>query len=80
MTLNADASRGRIRVQLSDSGGVLEGYAYADCQPITSDTATAPVRWQGKSQLPATDRPHQIAFEIRNANLYEFSLTAPASR
>ncbi len=73
IALNADAQGGTIRVQLRDGSRVLAGYAYADCDPITVDSVSIPVRWRGKSELPKTGRPFQIQFSIKNARLFGFS-------
>ena len=73
MTLNADTKGGTIKVQLRDGKRVLAGYAYADCDPITVDSVSIPVRWRGKSELPKTGRPFQIQFSVENARLFGFS-------
>ncbi len=72
MTINADAKGGTIRVQLSGKGGVFDGYAFADCEPIRADAVAIPVRWRGKTALPATDQPVQIEFALTRATLYAF--------
>jgi hypothetical protein len=73
MTLNAAAKGGAIRLQLRDGRGIVQGFSYADCDPVTSDDTQIPVRWGGRSQLPASDQPLRIEFEISNARLYGFS-------
>jgi hypothetical protein len=70
LTLNAEG--GEIRVQLSKAGKPLDGYSYDDCEPVRADSVSAPVRWRGRSVLPATTDPVQIGFLIRSARLYGF--------
>ncbi len=83
--LNADASNGRIRVQARDErGGILRGFSFDDCPPITGDGMALPVRWQsrvdGASKSGAIDLMHlndqtiQLQFEITDAKLFGFDL------
>lgn len=74
MTLNVNASGGAVRVQLSGSGGVLKGYSFSDCDPISADARSVPVTWRGKSELPRTKEPLRIEFTLRDARLYSFGL------
>jgi len=62
-----------VHVQLRNVAGVLEGYAFQDCDPIASDGLAVPVGWRGKTRLPESDEPLQIEFRLRKASLYTFS-------
>lgn len=68
--LNADASAGKIQVQLLDEGGiVIEGATYADHPPLHEDGLRIKVPdlvW------PADHDVLRIAFRLRNASIYTF--------
>ena len=72
LLLNVDAADGNVRVQLSDGGKALKGYSFSDCDPITTDSISIPVRWMGKSGLPKSGRPLVMQFRVENARLYAF--------
>ncbi|GMV95721.1 MAG: hypothetical protein AMXMBFR83_00920 [Phycisphaerae bacterium] len=77
LTLNADASDGRIRVQLRDarSGDVLRGYGLDDCAPVRGDARALPVEWKDKKDLPrGTVR---LELEITGAALFGFRAENP---
>lgn len=73
MFLNVDASAGEVRVQLRTKGGVIEGYSFLDCDPISSDGLDIPVRWRGERAMPHRKEPVQVEFRLRNARLYTLS-------
>ena len=70
LTINANATGGEIRVQLLDErGDALEGFGFADMQPITRDGLDEPVKW--KRELAAiAGRPVRLAFQMRQARLF----------
>lgn len=72
LRLNVDASKGKVRVQFSDGKKALRGYSFSDCDPVTVDSVSIPVRWRGKSGLPKSERPLKIEFRVDNARLYAF--------
>ena len=53
--VNADASQGRVEVELLDkSGNVLPGYERADCQPLSADSTDHVVEWDGRNLVHPT--------------------------
>jgi hypothetical protein len=74
MTVNADASRGALGVQIEELGGTpIAGFAFADSQPVRGDALAAPLRWRRPlSQLRG--KPVRIAFRLRDARLFAFDL------
>jgi hypothetical protein len=75
LTLNADAERGQVRVQVCDAAGKpLPGLSYADCKPITGDSLDAPVAWKSKSLADIGGQPVRLQFAIQNASLFAFEL------
>ncbi|MCB9768703.1 MAG: hypothetical protein H6752_10950 [Candidatus Omnitrophica bacterium] len=76
LTLNADASKGSIRVQLRDNHGeVIDGFSFEDCEPITRDGLHIPVRWKSKSLDDLLAATLHLEFEMENASLYGFDVT-----
>ena len=72
--VNADASRGSLRVEVLDaSGEVIPGYARADCTPINGDGARLRVRWRDRSMLPESDSL-RLRFLPVGAGLFSFSV------
>jgi len=75
MTLNADASAGVIRVQVSDADGKpLPGYSFADCQPVNADGLNLPVKWSAKSLADLRGKAVRLEFSVNNASLYAFDM------
>jgi hypothetical protein len=73
LTINADASRGRIDIRLLDSAGTDASAA----RPITADVFASEVRWPGASSSPLTalrGRPVRLEFRVRAAALYGFDV------
>ncbi len=75
LVLNADASGGRVRVQMrtADDGAVLRGFAFEDCEPVTSDGSRLPVRWKKDPQLPSGQQV-RFEFELMDAKLFAFEV------
>lgn len=78
MTLNIDASQGEVRVQVLDEGGsAIPGLAFTDCQPIKTDSLTAPVRWNppgDKAWAAIRGKPVRFQFQMTNASLFALDL------
>jgi hypothetical protein len=74
LTVNADASSGPLRVQISDAatGRVINGLSFDDCVPITADGLRQPVRWRKGSLSELADRNICLEFQITNASLFAF--------
>ena len=74
MTLNVDAPKGVVRVQvLGTDGKVLSGFALADCDPVSADAVAVPLRW--KRPLSALlGQTVRLEFVVRDARLFGFDL------
>jgi hypothetical protein len=69
LTLNADASKGSIRVQaIDDTGKAISGYTFDDCTPITGDALDHKVTWKNSAQIGL--KPVRLEFAIENAQVY----------
>lgn len=74
--LNADASRGEVRVALCEADGrPLAGRALADCVPLRADETRWRVRWRGGAAVP-TDRAVKVVIELTGARLYSIAASA----
>lgn len=73
MTVNA-VVKGELRVRLLDEAGrPYPGFDAHDCDPLRGDLLTHPVRWTAPlSDLK--DKPVQLEFLLRDAQLYGFEL------
>ena len=70
--INAEAAKGSIRVAVTNpDGSPLPGFEVAKALPVTVDSITAPVSWQGDPTLPA-GKPFRLVFHIRSARLYSY--------
>lgn len=79
LEINADASRGRVLVEvLDESGRVLDGYSAPECSLLETDSVRHAVRWQRHAELPA-DRPYRLRFLVTDASLFSY-LIAPTVR
>jgi hypothetical protein len=77
ITLNADASRGEIRVQATNANGrPLAGLAFADALPITADALRSPLRWRNSRGMPA-NTPFRLEFVMTDADLFALNVEAP---
>lgn len=75
LTVNADA-RGELRVALCDStGGFVEGFSFADCQPLKGDSAAHPVTWKG-NVASLGGRDLQLVFSLRDSTVYSFTVNS----
>lgn len=74
LLVNADASRGRLRVALLEvDGRPLAGRTFEDCDSLRADETRWEARWRDGSTVP-TDRPVRVAIEMAGVRL--FSLAA----
>lgn len=76
LTLNVDAQRGEVRVQITDADGKsIPGFSLADCQPIKANSLAAPVIW--KEELASLHgRPVRLEFSLQNSRLFAFTIAA----
>jgi len=73
LSVNADASRGELRVALLEAdGSPIPGFTAQDCEPLRSDQVRAQLRWKSESKLP-TERPFRVRIELTNTSLYSLS-------
>jgi hypothetical protein len=73
LLVNADASRGAIRVEVLGPGGqVVPGYSAADCAEIRTDSLAHRVTWHTAGDLAETREPIQLRFLLTEAALYSF--------
>ena len=72
LALNVDAQGGAVRVQVTtDAGEAIPGFRLEDCEPITSDSLDAPVKWkQPLSKLKG--RSVRLEFSLKKASLFAF--------
>ena len=72
LVVNADASRGKLRVALLEvDGQPIAGCSFEDCLPLISDELRWTVRW-AKGKVP-TNRPVKVVVEFLNARLFSLS-------
>jgi len=71
LEINADASRGRLQVEILDAAGrPLEGLA---SRPIRTDSLRSVPRWSGAEDLSKLEgRTVRIRFTLENTKLYAF--------
>jgi hypothetical protein len=82
LQLNADASKGEIRVALIDpqSAEALPGFSKEDCLPVHSDDRRIQMKWLKRKSLneallQTRDKKIQLAFYLKNAALYAFEFS-----
>jgi hypothetical protein len=89
LTVNADASRGRVRVALLEAdGSAIAGYTFDDSAALTQDATRWTATWRGAAaSTPAaskgvpTDRPVRVAIEMTSARLFSLETSrAQASK
>lgn len=73
ITVNADASRGSIRVELLDEDGYrLPGFLKEDAEPSRGDSLAHPVSWRNGVKLPA--RRVIIRLHLQHAEAFAMTL------
>lgn len=78
LLINADATKGEIRVQVSgEKRKVLPGYAFDDGDAFQGDSTAHEVKWKGKSLDELKDRALRIEFFLRDADIYTFRADRP---
>ena len=76
LVVNADGSRGQIRVRVRDpQSQVIDGFRFEQCEPISGDGAALPVRWKTAELSSLGERVVQLEFELTGgAKLFGFDL------
>lgn len=73
LIINADASRGELRVALLESDGrAINGFASEDCVPLRADATRWTARWRSGASAP-TDRPVRVVVGMNNSRLFSVS-------
>ena len=74
-TVNADASAGRVVVELLDqTGRPIEGFEAADCVPLRSDSLRHEVTWKrAPSPADLAGKPVKLRFDMNSAKLFSFA-------
>ncbi|MBI5393782.1 MAG: hypothetical protein HZA91_00645 [Verrucomicrobia bacterium] len=71
--INADASRGEVRVALLEADGrPIGGFGLDDSEPLRADATRWTARWRSDASVPA-DRPVRVVVEMTNARLFSIS-------
>jgi hypothetical protein len=69
--LNADASKGELKVRVSDEKRkVLPGFDYDDGDAFKGDSTAHEVLWKGKSMDELRGRNVRLEFFVRDADIY----------
>ena len=77
--LNADASKGELRVEILDeNGSPVPGFTRDDCAPMRTDSVRWPASWRGNADLSALrGKTVRLGFHLRQASLYSFAFDGP---
>ena len=72
--VNVDCPAGELRVEVLDKdGNVLDGYAAAECRPISADSTIHIVKWKNKKNLAGlAGQAVRFRFHLTNGELYAF--------
>ncbi len=72
--VNADTSKGELRVEvLDEAGAVIAPFTAANCRAAGADSTLAAVTWEGARDLSALrGRPVRFRFTLRDGALYAF--------
>src|SRR5205823_5631670 len=71
--VNADASRGELRVEiLDDAGARVPGFAKADALALEGDAIRATMRWRSADLASLRGKTVRLKFYLRRAALYSF--------
>ncbi|HOJ09278.1 MAG TPA: hypothetical protein PK733_01625 [Clostridiales bacterium] len=75
LTLNLSAPFGRVKAQVLNNNGVVEGFAYDDCDPIQGDHLAIQLRWRGKNFEEICKRDEWIKLQIAFEQAEIYSIT-----
>ncbi|MEQ9461251.1 MAG: hypothetical protein RIG82_09900 [Phycisphaeraceae bacterium] len=74
LIVNADASEGRMAVEVLDrDGNVLPGFSAQDCEVIRSDDLDHQVRWAGGDTIGGA-RAFALRFRMQHAHLFSYRI------
>ena len=75
ITINADASKGRVFVEiLNEDGWRVRGFSKEDATAITADTLSGAVAWKEASLRDLKPGLHMLRIHIENAKLFAVTL------
>ncbi len=79
--VNADAPRGRLRVEIRDlQGKPVAPFTLANCVPFQGDSTIESVRWKNGDDLSSlAGQPMRLHFELTGGSLYSFWVSRDAS-
>jgi hypothetical protein len=74
LLVNCDASRGEMRVRVSDQGRhAFDGFNYADCVPFSGNSVAHRVSWKGRSLDALKGEKLRLEFYFsKRSDLYSF--------
>lgn len=76
LVVNADASRGHLRIGLREADGqAIPGFGLDDFEPLRSDATRAEARWKSGAAIPS-DRPIRVVIELQDCRLYSVAARA----
>jgi hypothetical protein len=88
LSINADASPGRVRVELCTfEGRSIEGFGRDDCVPVQGNSPDHPVTWRRTGKARRLEEavaetggvPLRLRFFLEQATLYAYSFMLPSS-
>lgn len=72
-TVNARV-KGELRARLLDArGNPIDGFNFADCEPVQGDFLRAPIQWK-RSIAELIEQPVSLQFQLRDGRIYAFEL------
>jgi hypothetical protein len=79
LVVNADASKGDLRVRVSDEKRkVLPGFGYDEGETFKGDETAHEMRWKERTMDELKGRNVRLEFLMRDADLFTFRANAPA--
>ena len=82
LLINAAAMRGTLSVEIRDDKGEAQpGFTFTDCDEFHGDAVSKAVTWRGQPDVSRLKgKTIQLAFRLKNAQLYAFQLNAVTAR
>lgn len=80
LLINADASRGRMRVALLEADGEpIVGYELENSEELRTDACHWTAQWRNQRRIP-TDRPVRVVVDMDSTRFYSLASGGPSSR
>lgn len=79
--VNVADAKGELRAEvLDESGNVIAPFSRDNCEPVTTDSTRAGLRWKGAADLSTlAGKAVRLRFHLSNAELYAFWLSPNAT-